>query len=189
MKFAIIYGSVRKARQGIKAAKFIKNKFEEKGHQVTLIDPLEKKLPLLDLKYEEFPEGEAPESMKEISKILTDAEGFLIVTGEYNHDAPPALKNLIDHFMREYLYKPSGIISYSAGSFGGVRAATHLRDVLAEVGMSSIPTTFPISKVQDSFDENGNAIDAAYNRRIEKFIKEFEWYAKALKEARAKGTP
>jgi NAD(P)H-dependent FMN reductase len=95
------------------------------------------------------------------------------------------LKNLLDHFQSEYLYKPSAIVTYSAGPFGGVRALINLRAILAELGTPSIPSAFPVSQVQDAFDDDGNPLDQAYNERIVKFLDEYEWYANALKHARS----
>lgn len=190
LNIAVIYGSVRgERRQGIKAARFIVNNLEARGHQVTLVDPLEYRLPLLDLMYKEYEEGQAPEAMEKVARILRNADGFIIVSAEYNHGEPAALKNLLDHFQSEYLYKPSGIVTYSAGSFGGVRALITLRAVLAELGTPSIPSAFPISKIRTAFDDEGNALDAAYDRRIGKFLDEFDWYANALKNARERGEP
>jgi NAD(P)H-dependent FMN reductase len=187
---AVIYGSVRsERRQGIKAARFIVNNLEARGHQVTLVDPLEYRLPLLDLMYKEYEEGQAPEAMEKVARILRNADGFIIVSAEYNHGEPAALKNLLDHFQSEYLYKPSGIVTYSAGPFGGVRALITLRAVLAELGTPSIPSAFPISKIGAAFDDEGNALDAAYDRRIGKFLDEFEWYANALRNARGNECP
>ena len=123
MNIAILYGSVRSDRQGIKAAKFIKNKLSERNHEAVIIDPLEFSLPFLDKMHKEYPAGKAPETMEKIHEALLKADGFLIVAGEYNHSIPPALKNMLDHFQSEYLFKPSGIVSYSAGTFGGVRVA------------------------------------------------------------------
>ncbi|OGU33312.1 MAG: hypothetical protein A2068_07415 [Ignavibacteria bacterium GWB2_35_6b] len=144
---------------------------------------------MLDKMYKEFPEGEEPEMMKKVSKILKDADAFIVVSGEYNNSVPPGLLNLIDHYQSEYFFKASAIATYSDANFGGVRAGIHLRAFLCELGMPSIPTMFAMSKVQDSFDENGNAIDKAYERRVKKFLDEFDWYASALKEARKNGTP
>ncbi|MGM5484260.1 MAG: NADPH-dependent FMN reductase [Nanobdellota archaeon] len=186
-KISIIYGSVREERQGIKAARFIRNEVKERGHEATLIDPKEYDIPFLDRMYKEF--EKAPEDIEKIGKILDESDGFMIVSGEYNHSIPPALKNLLDHFQKEYMFKPSAIASYSAGSFGGVRAAVHLRALLAELGCPTISSIFPMSEVQDSFDEKGNAIETAYEKRIEKFLDEFDWYVEALKEQRKKGTP
>ena len=182
---AVIYGSVRgERRQGIKAARFIVNNLEARGHEVTLVDPLDYKLPLLDLMYKEFAQGEAPEAMEKVGQILKKADGYIIVSAEYNHAEPAALKNLLDHYQSEYLYKPSGIVTYSAGSFGGVRALITIRAILAELGSPSIPSAFPIPMIGKAFDDEGNALDKAYDKRIGKFLDEFEWYANALKFAR-----
>jgi len=58
---------------------------------------------------------------------------------------------------------------------------------MGELGTASIPSMFPISKVQSSFDDEGKALDEAYDKRVGKFLDEFEWYADALKLAREKG--
>ena len=189
MNIVVIYGSVRKSRLGIRAAKFVVNKLRARKHKVALIDPLVYKLPLLNKTYKEYPRGKAPVAMKKLASIYKEADAVVVVSAEYNHSIPPALSNIIDHFMEEYFWKPSGIVCYSAGSFGGVRAAMQLRAMLPEVGMPTIPTIFPIGKVQDSFDAKGNAIDKAYERRIKKFLDELEWYATAMKVARKNGVP
>jgi len=189
MKIAILYGSVRSDRQGIKAAKFIQNRLTERNHHAVIIDPKESPLPFLDKMHKEYPKGKAPEIMEKIHNILDESDGFVIVSGEYNHSIPPALKNMLDHFQPEYFFKPSAIVSYSAGTFGGVRVAVHLRAILAELGTPSIPSLFPVSKIQDAFDADGNALDKAYDGRIVKFLDEFEWYLRAYKKERDCGTP
>ena len=189
LRFAVIYGSVRSERQGIKGARFVARMLEGRRHQVMFIDPLEYPLPFLDKMYKEYPPGEAPEVMEELAKIYRAADAFVIVSGEYNHSLPPALSNLIDHFMNEYFWRPAGIATYSHGPFGGVRAAEHLRGVLGEVGMVTVPTIFPMSAVDSSFDEHGNAVEKAYEQRIQQFLIELEWYAEALKAQRGKGVP
>ena len=189
LKIAVIYGSVRAQRQGIKAARFIVKKLKDRNHEVTLIDPLEHKLPLLDKRYSDYEKGKAPEAMEKVAEIMNNADGFVIVSGEYNHSIPPALKNILDHYYIEYLFKPSAIVTYSGGPFGGVRATAQLRAILGELRMVTIPTMFPVSMVQDAFDENGNAIEKEYDKRVVKFLDEFEWHCNALKEARKKGLP
>lgn len=181
---AVIYGSARRARHGIKAARFVVRKLEERGYAVTLVDSEVYALPLLDRMYKEYEPGQAPEAMQEIAAILNAADGFVIVSGEYNHSVPAALKNLLDHFQKEYLYKPSGIVTYSAGPFGGVRALVNMRAILAELGTPSIPSAFPISQVQNAFDDDGNSLDSPYEDRIKKFLDEFDWYVSAMKHAR-----
>lgn len=150
-----VYSSVRSERQGIKAAYFMVKTCEARGHQVELIDPLEYRLPLLDKMYKEHEDGDAPELLKKMAELISTADAYIIVSGEYNHTIPPALANLLDHFLEEYFRKPSAIVCYSAGSFGGVWASIALRAMLAELGMSSIPSVFPIPRVHEAFQENG----------------------------------
>ncbi len=100
---------------------------------------------------------------------------FMVVAGHY--------------FLPEYAWRPSGIVCYSAGPFGGVRAAMQLRAMLCELGMPSIPSLLPIPKVQDAFEDDGEPRDPAFRGRSAKFFGEFEWYAEALKRGRAAGVP
>lgn len=182
MKFLVFYGSVRSARQGIKAARFVVNQIKQRGHEVVLIDPVEYNFPLLDKRFFEHEEaGTTPEFMKNIAELIRTANGFVVVAGEYNHGVPPALKNMLDHYQADdYNRRPAAIVSYSAGPFGGVRSVSHILDTLSSLGMVVSPKTLPISKVQDSFDENGLALDEAYERRIQGFLDEFEWYSQKL---------
>lgn len=189
LDLVVVYGSVRTARQGIKLARFLVRELEDRGHGAYLIDPLEVRLPLLDRMYKEYPKGEAPAAMEDMAARLRKADGFLIVSGEYNHGIPPALKNLLDHFLEEWFWRPSAIACYSAGAFGGVRAAMQLRATLAELGMPSIPSLYPVPKVGQQFDEHGVPLDDGPKRRVGRFLAEFEWYANALKAARAGGLP
>jgi NAD(P)H-dependent FMN reductase len=185
----VFYGSVRRDRQGIKAARFIVEACRKRGHQTTLIDPLEYQLPLLDRMYMEYERGKAPPVLERLAGLIRSAHGFIIVSGEYNHSIPPALSNLLDHFLEEYFWRPSAIVCYSAGAFGGVRAAMQLRAMLCELGTPSIPSNFPVPKVQDAFDEDGRPHDEAYHRRVDRFLGELEWYAGALRVARQAGVP
>ena len=139
--------------------------------------------------YKEYPPGQAPEVLERLAGLIKAADGFIIVSGEYNHSIPPALSNLLDHFLEEYFWRPSAIVCYSAGAFGGVRAAMQLRAMLCELGTPSIPSLLPVPHVQDAFDENGLPHDEAYPRRAARFLDELEWYANALKAARQAGVP
>lgn len=189
LKIVVILGSVRSSRQGIKAAYFMVNALKERGHEVDLVDPMEYKLPLLDKIYKEYEEGKAPETLEKLAKLFKAADGFVVITAEYNHSVPPALTNLLDHFLKEYFWRPSAIVSYSMGGFGGVRAASHLRDMLGELGMPAISSSFAIPKIQEALDEQGKPLDEKMNERVKKFLDALEWHANALKEARKKGVP
>jgi NAD(P)H-dependent FMN reductase len=156
---------------------------------VTLVDPLEYPLPLLDRMYKEYPKGEAPQVLEKLAGIVRRAEGYVIVSGEYNHSITPALSNLLDHFLEEYFFKPSAIACYSQGAFGGVRAAMQLRVMLAELGMSSIPSILPFPKITQIVDEQGGVTQEPVKKSAARFFDELEWYGEALKARREMGRP
>jgi NAD(P)H-dependent FMN reductase len=189
LKLVVLVGSVRSDRQGIKAARYVEQAFTARGHDVTVVDPLALQLPLLDRMYKEYEKGKAPDVLERLATLYRKADAFVVVSGEYNHSIQPALSNLLDYFLEEYFFRPSAIVCYSAGAFGGVRAAMQLRAMLCELGMPSVSSLLPIPKIQTAFDETGNPRDSEMDRRFARFASELEWYANALREARRNGTP
>ena len=186
-KIALIVGSVRRDRQGIKVARWMEEKLENRNHIVFFIDPLELDIPLLDRMYKEI--IDPSEKMKSLRNKINDAEVYLAVTPEYNRSTSSAMKNTLDYFLEEYYFKPSAIVSYSSGMFGGVNAAQQLRLIFAELGDPSISSSFTIPRVHKAFSEDGRLIDEAYDKRVLKFLAEFEWYIEAFRNQRVRGTP
>jgi NAD(P)H-dependent FMN reductase len=185
LKLAVVYGSVRSERQGIRLVRHLSRRCRERGHDVALIDAARHRLPLLDRMYKEYePRAKAPETLRRIAEVVAPADAYVIVSGEYNHAPPPGLLNLLDHFLEEYFRKPSGIACYSAGDFGGVRAAMALRSSLAEMGMSSIPSVLAVPRVQEALDVDGRITGSKTSERVDEFLSELEWYAQALRAAR-----
>ena len=189
LKCVVLLGSVRSDRQGIRAARYVERSLIERGHHVSLVDPASLNLPLLDRMYKEYDPGSAPPALEALARLYRTADAFIVVSGEYNHSIPPALSNLLDHFLEEYFFRPSAIVCYSTGQFGGVRAAMQLRAMLCELGMPSISSLFPIPGIQDALSSEGLAIDARFDKRFSRFADELEWYAHALRAAREKGIP
>lgn len=186
-KIAVIVGSVRKDRQGIKVARWVEKMLKNRNHKVFFIDPMELNLPLLDRMYKEMENPD--DKIKNLRNNIKDAEGYISVTPEYNRSISSAMKNTLDYFLEEYYFKPSAIVSYSPGMFGGINAAQQLRLVFAELGASSIPSSFAIPRVNKVFDREGNLLDELYVKRISRFFDEFEWYVHALSKQRELGTP
>ena len=192
MVVAVLVGSVRTERMGSRAAAWVMAELGKRGHEAVLVDPAALKLPMLDKMWKEVKGSEAAGDaalkarLQPIANLYERADGFCVVTAEYNHSVPPALSNLIDYFLEEYAYKPSGIVCYSAGPYGGVRAAMQLRAMLAEAGMSSIPTLQPIASIGSALSEAGVALTQQLAEKSGPFFDEFEWYMRALKAERAK---
>jgi NAD(P)H-dependent FMN reductase len=189
LNILVIAGSVRIGRIGIRPARYLQQLCASRGHEATLVDPLEYRLPLLDRMYKEYPAGQAPETLQRLSTLIKSSDAVVVVSGEYNHSIQPALSNLLDHFLEEWYWRPSAIACYSAGQFGGVRAAMQLRALLSEIGMPSIPSILAMPRVQDLLDEQGQSKADWVGRQAGRFLDELEWYANALKAARAGGVP
>src|SRR5882757_8149445 len=185
----VLLGSVRPERQAVRAGCMVVDALKAIGHEPVVVDPLVLRLPLLERTYSEYEKGEAPAGLDGLAALYRRADGFVIVSGEYNHGIPPALKNLLDYFLEEYFWRPSGIVCYSAGQFGGVRAAMQLRMTLAELGMSSVPSLLPIPRIAEAIDADGSAVTPGLNASRDRFLDEFLWYAQAMVSERAKGVP
>ena len=190
LTITVLYGSHRFDRKGIRLVRYLARALESRGHTADVVDSMAAGLPILDRMYKEFPPGEAPAPLADLARRLGASDGFLVVSGEYNHGVQPGLKNLMDHFLEEYFYRPSAIATYSPGPFGGVRAAMSWRMILGEMGAPSIPSILAVPQISRALDEDGVPADReAMDRRAGRFLDELGWYATALKAARATGTP
>jgi NAD(P)H-dependent FMN reductase len=102
-------------------AHYLVRALRERGADPELIDAKEVGLPILDRMYKEYPKGGAPAALEALAERIRTADAFLFVTGEYNWGIQPGLKNLTDHFLEEWYWRPAAIASYSAGRFAGAR--------------------------------------------------------------------
>jgi len=195
MMVAVLQGSVRAERMGDRAAKWVIAQLRARGHEAILIDAAALELPLLDKMWKELKDDTSAETaqlrmkLAQVAELYARADGYVIVSAEYNHSAPPALTNLIDHFLEEYAFRPSAIVCYSAGSYGGVRAAMQLRALLPEVGLSTIPSIQPIPSIGSSLSADGVALTQELAEKSGRFFDEFDWYMRAMKAEREKGVP
>src|SRR5512138_465441 len=122
-RILVFYGSYRSDRMGIRLARFVVERLRHRGNDVELIDAKAVGLPMLDRMYKEYKKGEAPAAMEELAGKVRAADGFVFVTGEYNWGLQPGLKNLTDHFLEEWFWRPAAIASYSGGRLSGARAS------------------------------------------------------------------
>ena len=122
-RILVFYGSYRSDRMGIRLADFIVRNLCERGTDAELIDAKAVGLPMLDRMHKEYPKGQAPAALEELAQKIIGADGFVFVTGEYNWGIQPGLKNLTDHFLEEWFWRPAAIASYSTRRFSGARAA------------------------------------------------------------------
>src|SRR6201991_2983848 len=155
MTILVFYGSYRSDRLGIRLAHFIVAGFREHGCDVELIDAKAVGLPMLDRMYKEYPRGQAPGAMEKLASEIRAADGFVFVTGEYNWGLQPGLKNLTDHFLEEWFWRPAAIASYSAGRLSGVRSGTAWHGTLSEMGMVVISSTLAVGPIAQTLAAGG----------------------------------
>lgn len=177
---------------GIRLADFIVAGLRARGEDVELIDAKAVGLPMLDRMYKEHPKGAAPAALETLAGKIRDADGFVFVTGEYNWGLQPGLKNLTDHFLEEWFWRPAAIASYSAGRFAGARAALAWHGTLSEMGMVVISSTIAVGSVSQSLSESGEPIGEGGKqlvRAFPRFADDLIWWSEAAKAQRARRSP
>src|SRR2546430_8909244 len=153
-RILVFYGSYRSDRMGIRLAQFVVEGLRGRGDEVELIDAKAVGLPMLDRMYKEYPKGSAPAALEKLAGQIRDADGFVFITGEYNWGMQPGLKNLTDHFLEEWFWRPAAIASYSAGRLAGAHAATAWHGTLCEMGMVVISSTISARPIAQTLSED-----------------------------------
>src|ERR1700716_1844729 len=192
MTILVFYGSYRSDRLGIRLAHFIIEGFSARGDEVELVDAKAIDLPMLDRMYKEYPKGQAPATLETLAGKIRDADGFVFVTGEYNWGMQPGLKNLTDHFLEEWFWRPAAIASYSAGRFSGARAATAWHGTLSEMGMVVVSSTIAVGPIAQTLDANGAPTGGggeALERPFPRFADDLTWWVEAAKMQRQRKKP
>lgn len=191
-RILVFYGSYRSNRQGIRLAEYLVRAFQGRGDDAELIDAKAIDLPILDRMYKEYPHGDAPVALEELAGKIRAADAFVFVTGEYNWGVQPGLKNLTDHFLEEWFWRPAAIASYSAGRFSGARAALAWHGTLSEMGMVVISTSLAVGGIGNSFDTEGNPSGdggASLVRAFPRFADDLAWWSEAARAQRGRRVP
>ena len=188
-KILVFYGSYRTARVGIRMASFVMNELRSSGADPELIDAREIGLPIIDQMYKEFPPGSAPAAMEALAKKIRTADAFVFVVGEYNWGPQPGLKNLTDHFLEEWFWRPAAIVSYSPGRLAGARASSTWHPILSEMGMVVISSTVAVGAIAKSLDEQGQPIGEAgalIQGAFRRLAADLTWWTAAARNQREK---
>ena len=191
-RILVLYGSYRADRQGVRLADFIVAGLRARGDDVELIDARAIGLPMLDRMYKEYPPGAAPPAMETLAAKIRGADAFVFVTGEYNWGVQPGLKNLTDHFLEEWFWRPAAIASYSAGRLSGARANSAWHGILSEMGMVVISSTLTVGPIAQTFDAEGRPAGdsgAALRRAFGRFADDLAWWTEAAMAQRARKSP
>lgn len=192
LKLLVFLGSTRDstpprpARLGSRVARFSTDALRARGHEVDLIDPLE-----LGLEPERvfkphfaYAAGRAPALLEQLAAAIAIADGYVMISPEYNHSMSPALAHLLNHFGSSlFSYKPAAIVTYSAGQWGGARAAVNMRTFLSELGCLPVSAMLHVPRAAEVFDERGELSEDAdpqsWGRYSGRTWSQLEWWAEA----------
>ena len=191
-RILVFYGSYRSDRMGIRLADYLVAGLTARGAEAELVDARAVGLPMLDRMYKEYPQGTAPAPMEALAQKIRGADAFVFVTGEYNWGPQPGLKNLTDHFLEEWFWRPAAIASYSAGRFSGVRSGTAWHSILSEMGMVVISSTLAAGPLSQTLDESGKPTGSAgqsLERSFGRFADDLAWWTEAARTQRARKAP
>jgi NAD(P)H-dependent FMN reductase len=191
-RILVFYGSYRSDRMGIRLAEFVVERLRRRGDDVELIDAKIVNLPMLDRMYKEYPPGKAPEQLQQLASKIRGADGFVFITGEYNWGIQPGLKNLTDHFLEEWFWRPAAIASYSGGRLSGARASTAWHGTLSEMGMVVISSTIAVGPIGQTLTADGEPVGEggkALERAFPRFADDLMWWMEAAKMQRQRRPP
>ncbi len=188
-KILIIVGTVRESRVGRKIADwYLKEAIKVVPNmELELLDVAELNLPLF---HEAFPPmmHQYGEIQQKLADKIGNADGFVFITGEYNHSIPGSLKNFLDYIFSEWNYKAAAFVGYG-GAASGSRAIEHLIQVMAELKVASVANTMDhilIRNIFNAVDESGIPKSEFVSGDVGKQLKELDWWVSALKAARTK---
>ena len=191
-RILVFYGSYRRDRLGIRLTDYIVSELQARGSDAELIDAKAVGLPMLDRMYKEFSAGTAPPAMEALATKIKAADAFIFVTGEYNWGMQPGLKNLTDHFLEEWFWRPAAIASYSAGRLSGARSSFTWHGTLSEMGMIVVSSTLAVGPIAQTFDANGKPVGesgSALAQAFPRFADDLAWWAEAARAQRARRQP
>ncbi len=185
-KVLVILGSTREGRRGEKVAKWAMSILSKRNDaDYELVD-----LRDWDFSFYNLPTSPSTEKgvyqseiQKKWGKKIDSADGYIMITPEYNHGYSAVLKNAIDFLWYEWNHKPVTFISYGSAA-GGVRAVEQLRQVVVELEMVPIREAVLISGIRGAFDEKGNIKDESFDHRLETVADKLVLWAKSLMKIR-----
>lgn len=175
----VLLGTPRKNRESGNVANWICGKMRERSDiETQLFDVRD-----FDLPHDDYGQ-EIKDRFPEWRDAIIAADGLVIVTPEYNHGYPGALKSVLDLLLREYVHKAVAFVAVSAGPWGGTRVVEACLPMVRELGLAPTFTDLNFPSVASKFDDEGRLLDEAYEKRVQGFLDEIVWMATTLRWGR-----
>lgn len=196
--YLVFLGSAREstppapARLGLRVARACVRLLEANGASVALIDPLDLELGAVFKPHFAYARSKVPAPLEALAGKIAAADGYVMVSPEYNHAMSPALSHLLNHFGSSlFAFKPSAIVTYSAGQWGGARAAVSMRSFLAELGCLPVSAMIHVPKAQEALDDDGRFREAPdhWAGYFGRTLGQLDWWAEAAATHRLRQDP
>ncbi|MDQ2068630.1 NADPH-dependent FMN reductase [Natronospira bacteriovora] len=177
-------GAPRPTRLGWRVAQACLRLLEEGGVRTTLVDPLTVPREENFRPHFSYPKGRVPEALDALAGQIRSADGYVMISPEYNHSMSPALADLLNHFGSSlFSYRPSAIVSYSAGQWGGTRAAVAMRAFLSELGCLPVSAMIHVPRAGEALTEDGDFAAGedgeAWSGYFGRTFSQLAWWAEA----------
>lgn len=195
LKTVVITGTTRTEGPppvlGPRVTQFISHALDRRGEKfnvTAVLNPIDLNLPLLEKPHFAYTQtSKVPRELQTLANIMKEAEAYITITPEYNHAPSPGLLNTLNHFGASlFSFKPSAIVSYSAGQWGGARAAHALRPILSELGCLPVSAMIHIPKAQQVLDQDGNVIGTddeqqRWDSYVDRSFSQLHWWGTAAR--------
>lgn len=182
MNIEVIAGSPRQGSLSHRVALYLhKQLVEVSTHNIGLINMQDQVIPPIQKVWTSA--EAAPEEFRGLARRMFAADAFILVSPEYNGGYSPALKNMLDHFPKQFR-KVFGICTSSDGIMGGMRASQQLLQLVPALFGFASPTLLIVPEVNKKFDEQGNLLVENFGSKVHEFITNFLWLAEAVHKAK-----
>lgn len=198
MNILVFLGSVRNStppeppRLGLRVARSCTALLAAGGGDVELVDPLEIDLDGIFKPHFAHHHSELPKQLDDLAGRIAAADGYAMVSPEYNHSMSPALAHLLNHFgSSRFAFKPSAIVTYSAGQWGGTRAATGMRTFLSELGCLPVSAMIHVPRAHEVLEADGSFVTDAddWHAYFGRTLGQLEWWAEAARLGQERRDP
>lgn len=200
MKTLVFLGSARDSsppkprRLGARVAKACARQLAEKGDRTEIIDPLEFDLGASFKPHFAYGHATVPANLDSLADQIREADSYVAVSPEYNHSMSPALAHLLNHFGSSlFSFKPSAIVTYSAGQWGGARAAVNMRTFLSELGCLPVSAMVHIPHAYDVLNEDGSFAEGVthenWSKYLDRTFDQLRWWSAAAKAQHKVASP
>lgn len=192
MKILVFLGSTRDstppqpARLGWRVAQTCLQQLQA-DCQPELVDPMTLQASTRFKPHFAYPRSQVPSQLDTLAEQISHADGYVMISPEYNHSMSPALAHLLNHFGSSlFAFKPSAIVTYSAGQWGGTRAAVAMRTFLSELGCLPVSAMIHMPRAAEVVDEQGcfQTDKTAWQGYMARTFNQLLWWAHAAQKQR-----